>query len=896
MMKGPKRRWLIPEVIQTSAMDCGPATLKALLEAFGMNVSYGRLREACQTDVDGTSIDVIEETACRLGLKAQQVMLPAEHVLLDQPAALPAIVVINLPGGDTHFVIAWRRVGSYVQLMDPALGRHWVKEQRFLADLHRHNYDVVAEDWRAWAGSEDFLQGLKQRIGKVGGDMREAAALINLATTDANWFSLAALDAAIRMTEALQRSGAIRDPSARVRMLQAIYAEACKNPTGQVIPANYWSVLPQASDTGVEQLTMRGAVLVTISGLGEAEPAEALSPDLAAALTEKPQRAFGYFWQLLKEIGLGSPLLLGFAILLGVGMVMVEALLFRGLLDLVRDFETAGQRLTGILSVALLALVLLLIEFSNIRELQRQGRQLEIRLRQAFLHKIPRLNDRYFHSRTISDMAERAHHVHRLRGLPAWSGQLLRAFAELSFTVAGIIWLDPQLTLLAICSGLLALGIPLLAQPALNERDLRARSHEGALSRFYLEAMLGLSAVRAHCAERAVRSQHEGLLSEWARASTATLRLSLLIEGIQALVCLTLIIMLLNLHYAHAGDSGSFLLLIYWALKLPMLGQQLAALFRRFPAHRNTALRFMEPLGARDETETVATPLPDHDTETASAASVPKAGATVTLHGVTAQAAGHDVLRGLDVHISAGTQLAIVGASGAGKSSLVGLLLGWMQPLSGEIRIDGEPLTAQRLRELRRETAWLDPAIQLWNASLLNNLMYGHDASMMNALGKTLVAADLHGVLKHCPSGLQTQLGESGAFLSGGEGQRVRLGRSLLRQSARLVILDEPFRGLNRTQRVQQMQRVRAAWPQATLLCVTHDVSETLLFERVLVMEGGKIVEDAAPAVLAADENSRFHALLTTEETLQQSLWADPAWQRLWMEDGQLRSFNAEPK
>ena len=148
-MTWSKRRWLIPEVIQTSAMDCGPAALKALLEAYGVSVSYGRLREACQTDVDGTSIDVIEETACRLGLKAQQVMLPAEHVLLDDPAALPAIVVTKLPGGDTHFVIAWRRLGGFVQVMDPALGRHWVREQRLIADLNPHTYELNAEDWPA---------------------------------------------------------------------------------------------------------------------------------------------------------------------------------------------------------------------------------------------------------------------------------------------------------------------------------------------------------------------------------------------------------------------------------------------------------------------------------------------------------------------------------------------------------------------------------------------------------------------------------------------------------------------------------------------------------------------------------------------------------------------------
>src|SRR5919198_4863333 len=95
------RRLLVPEVVQTSAMDCGPAALKCLLEGFGIAVSYGRLREACQTDVDGTSIDTLEDVAVQLGLIAEQIMLPVDHVLLPEARVLPAIVVVRLPSGVT---------------------------------------------------------------------------------------------------------------------------------------------------------------------------------------------------------------------------------------------------------------------------------------------------------------------------------------------------------------------------------------------------------------------------------------------------------------------------------------------------------------------------------------------------------------------------------------------------------------------------------------------------------------------------------------------------------------------------------------------------------------------------------------------------------------------------
>src|SRR5262249_56041832 len=77
-----KRRFLAPEVVQTSSMDCGPAALACLLEGFGIRASYGRLREACQTDVDGTSIDTLEEIANQLGLVAEQVMVPSDHIFI----------------------------------------------------------------------------------------------------------------------------------------------------------------------------------------------------------------------------------------------------------------------------------------------------------------------------------------------------------------------------------------------------------------------------------------------------------------------------------------------------------------------------------------------------------------------------------------------------------------------------------------------------------------------------------------------------------------------------------------------------------------------------------------------------------------------------------------------
>ena len=101
----------------------------------------------------------------------------------------------------------------------------------------------------------------------------------------------------------------------------------------------------------------------------------------------------------------------------------------------------------------------------------------------------------------------------------------------------------------------------------------------------------------------------------------------------------------------------------------------------------------------------------------------------------------------------------------------------------------------------------------------------------------------------------------------------MRLARALNQRGVRLAILDEPFRGLDRATRRMLLARARAHWGGATLLCITHDVGETQGFPRVLVMENGRIVQDGAPAVLAAQLDSRYGAMLEAEKQVREGLW-----------------------
>jgi ATP-binding cassette subfamily B protein len=252
---------------------------------------------------------------------------------------------------------------------------------------------------------------------------------------------------------------------------------------------------------------------------------------------------------------------------------------------------------------------------------------------------------------------------------------------------------------------------------------------------------------------------------------------------------------------------------------------------------------------------------------------------------VTVRAGGHTILDDIHLSVQPGHHVALVGPSGAGKSSLAGLLLGWYRPEVGRILVDGEPLHGGRLDRLRTEIAWVDPTVRLWNRPLAENLVYGcHGPGVL--MGEILDAADLLEVLKRLPEGLQTLLGEGGGCVSGGEGQRIRLGRALQRRHARLVILDEPFRGLERAKRRSLLHRARAFWAHATLLCITHDIEETADFDRVVVVEAGRVVENGPPQELTRDPASRYFALLEAEQSVRTRLWSGASWRRLRLEEG----------
>lgn len=911
-----RARKLIPEVIQTSATDCGPASMKAVLAGLGLDLDYRALREACQTDVDGSSVDTLEELAKQLGLDAEQIMLPLDHVFLREAHALPAIIVTLTPGGRPHFVVLWRCVGRFVQVMDPATGRHWLEKRTLMSRLYEHTTAVPAAAWREWAGSDEASATFERRLVDIGA--RNPKALTAAALADRSHAALAALDAATRAVEAMIRARAVRrGPTAASLLCSMLEGQR----TGTVlIPESYWSVLPNPSSTGeTPELLLRGAVLLRFRGAAPETPAPgsdavapaeraaghpppaALAPDMAAALATSRASAWRTLLELVREEPASVPVSIAVALVLTTGGRILQAVMLRALLDLGRDLGTLEHRVLGMVVFALVALLVLLLQVPVSLGLLGIGRRLEVRMRKAYFEKLPQIEDRYFQSRLASDMASRCHAIQAMRSLPSLLGQGLTITLEALTTAGALIWIAPSAA--GITVGLLAvtLLLPLLGQSLFTEPDMRVQAHGGALSAFTLNALLGLTPIRIHGAERSLRRGQEALLVEWTRARHGLQQLSLVFEALLSTSSFGLVAWLVFAHVEASDSAALVLLVVFWALRFPVLGQRLLVLTRSVPSVMNRVRRLLEMIGevpagsepsrARELTAPAPAPLAPAAPLPSAPSGAPRGeprGVGVRMQRVRVKGGGHVILDKVSLDIAPGEHVAIVGSSGAGKSTLVGLLLGWLRPCRGELSVDGRPFDQAAVERLRRETAWIDPSIQLWNESLLDNLRYGNDASEGWSLGGALEAADMLDILDGLPEGLQTQLGEGGGLVSGGQGQRVRLARAMLRSSVRLAILDEPFRGLDRERRARLLREARRRWAQATLLCVTHDVSQTTAFDRVLVVEGGRVVEDGAPGELCARATSRYAALLRADEHNHRLLWNDQGWRRWWLSDGQL--------
>lgn len=210
------------------------------------------------------------------------------------------------------------------------------------------------------------------------------------------------------------------------------------------------------------------------------------------------------------------------------------------------------------------------------------------------------------------------------------------------------------------------------------------------------------------------------------------------------------------------------------------------------------------------------------------------------------------VLRDLSFSVSPGQTLAMVGRSGAGKSTVAALIPRFYDPDAGQILLDGQPLTAYSLADLRRQIAMVTQKVVLFNDTIRNNIAYGELRSRSEAeiiqAAKDAYAWDFISKLEH---GLDTEVGQDGMQLSGGQRQRLAIARALLKD-APILILDEATSALDNESEHYIQQALERVMKGRTTIVIAHRLTTIEKADRILVMDQGQVVESGTHEELLA--------------------------------------------
>jgi subfamily B ATP-binding cassette protein MsbA len=219
-----------------------------------------------------------------------------------------------------------------------------------------------------------------------------------------------------------------------------------------------------------------------------------------------------------------------------------------------------------------------------------------------------------------------------------------------------------------------------------------------------------------------------------------------------------------------------------------------------------------------------------------------------------------EALAGLSFTVPAGKTVALVGSSGAGKSTTLSLLLGFVTPSEGEVRWDGAPLSSLSLSSVRGQLGWVPQEPVLFSGTVRDNLLLGRPGADEGALWEALGQAGGADFVRALPGGLEEQVGERGARLSGGQRQRLALARAFLRAPS-LLLLDEPTSALDAESEAAVQAGLKALMQGRTTLVVAHRLSTVRDADLICVLEAGAVVESGTHEALVK-KGGRYATLL----------------------------------
>jgi ATP-binding cassette subfamily B protein len=577
------------------------------------------------------------------------------------------------------------------------------------------------------------------------------------------------------------------------------------------------------------------------------------------------RESFRTLWPYLKRYRRGLALGMGSLIMKDLAHASVP-LIMGGAIDAL----TARRPLTVILLFALslvgAAAVRSTFQFWMRVILIGISRDIEYDLRNdLFAHLVSLSPDFYARQRTGDIMARATNDLNAVRMM---LGPGIMYWTETSLTfilaVSVMAFKDWRLVLFAVLPAPVVSVAVMLFGRAIHERFESIQSMFSDISSRVQENLSGVRMIRAFVQEAAELRRFEQLNKDYIRENLRLVRISGLFQPLlEALIGVTFLVVLwaggaqvLNGRLSMGGFVmfNTYMGFLVW----PMIALGwVVNLMQRGTASMGRINQILH------ERPTIAAP--------PSPAPIPHARGEIEFRGVSLDYPSGRALNGVDLFIPAGATFAVVGHTGSGKSTLVGLVPRLMDPTTGSVHLDGINLRDLDPAELRRQIGFVPQETFLFSATIAENIAFGVENATEDEIHRAAELAGLAGDIESFPHGYETMVGERGITLSGGQKQRTAIARALLR-NPRILILDDALSSVDTLTEERILNGLSSVMRGRTVILISHRVSTVRQADTIVVLEKGCIVEQGTHSDLVAAGG--YYADLSQKQMLEEELEA----------------------